>query len=322
MSEKYTEGFIPSAPLFRDPVYDGAADPTLIYNRKKEEWWMFYTNRRAWGPNIKASFMHGTDIGIAVLVKGKTEWVYRGTAAGLELEEGRNTFWAPEIIEAEDGYHMYCSYVRGIPLDWNHERQIIHYTSSDLWNWKYQGPIALSSDRVIDACVFHMPSGEWKMWYKDERDDCHTWAAKSQDLYHWEVLGPEITDCPHEGPNVFFYKGYYWMITDCWNGFGVYRSNDGTKWTRKKNILDVPGKRQDDGSRGGHGDVVVCGEHAYVFYFIHPGMTQETWENGHISWTYEQRRSSVQVAELTFDGDGLCCDRDREFYLKLVADLS
>ncbi|MEZ4836778.1 MAG: DUF6713 family protein [Caldilineaceae bacterium] len=37
----------PNAPLFRDPIYDGAADPTVIWNRQEQCWWLLYTNRRA-----------------------------------------------------------------------------------------------------------------------------------------------------------------------------------------------------------------------------------------------------------------------------------
>ncbi|WP_019534432.1 hypothetical protein [Paenibacillus ginsengihumi] len=29
----------PQAPLFRDPIHDGAADPTVIWNREAKEWW-------------------------------------------------------------------------------------------------------------------------------------------------------------------------------------------------------------------------------------------------------------------------------------------
>lgn len=36
-----------SAPLFRCPVFDGAADPTVIYNQNEKSWWMLYTQRRA-----------------------------------------------------------------------------------------------------------------------------------------------------------------------------------------------------------------------------------------------------------------------------------
>src|ERR1035437_653705 len=38
-------------PLYRDPVHDGAADPSLIWNRAEKKWMMFYTNRRADIPN-------------------------------------------------------------------------------------------------------------------------------------------------------------------------------------------------------------------------------------------------------------------------------
>ena len=35
------------APLFRCPIYDGPTDPTLEWNEERQEWWMFYTQRRA-----------------------------------------------------------------------------------------------------------------------------------------------------------------------------------------------------------------------------------------------------------------------------------
>ena len=36
-----------AAPLFRDPIHDGAADPTVIWNPHEKAWWLLYTNRRA-----------------------------------------------------------------------------------------------------------------------------------------------------------------------------------------------------------------------------------------------------------------------------------
>ena len=35
------------APLFRDPIYDGAADPVAIWNRQEKNWWLLYTQGRA-----------------------------------------------------------------------------------------------------------------------------------------------------------------------------------------------------------------------------------------------------------------------------------
>ena len=57
-------------------------------------------------------------------------------------------------------YHVFVSYVRGVPDQWaGHPRHIHHYISEDLVNWDHRGPLALSSDRVIDAAVHPHPGG-------------------------------------------------------------------------------------------------------------------------------------------------------------------
>ena len=38
---------IAPAPLFRDPVNDGAADSVVVWNQSDKSWWMLYTTRRA-----------------------------------------------------------------------------------------------------------------------------------------------------------------------------------------------------------------------------------------------------------------------------------
>ncbi|MYI75716.1 MAG: glycosyl hydrolase, partial [Acidobacteria bacterium] len=265
----------PPAPLFRDPIHDGAADPTVIWNRQEGAWWLLYTSRRANVPCRGVAWAHGTDIGIASSADCGRHWRYRGTLAGLEFEPGRNTFWAPEVIYCDDLYHLYVSYVRGVPQDWSGPRAIVHLTSEDLWRWQYQSTLSLSSDRVIDAALHRMPAGHWRMWYKDEVKGSYTWAAESDDLYNWSVQGPVITDCAHEGPNVFRWRGSYWLIIDHWAGLGVYQSPDAENWRRCPNILDAPGKRSDDGAIGGHADVLVNGERAFIFYFTHPDWDRE-----------------------------------------------
>lgn len=60
-------------PLYRDPVYDGAADVSSIYDRAQHRWVMFYTNRRATLklPDSKdVSWVHGTPIGMAISKNG------------------------------------------------------------------------------------------------------------------------------------------------------------------------------------------------------------------------------------------------------------
>lgn len=302
----------PPAPLFRDPIYDGAADPTLIWNRAERCWWLVYTNRRANVPCVGLSWCHGTDLGIASAVDGGRSWVYRGTLQGLEFEPGRNTFWAPEILWHDGRYHMYVSYIRGVPQDWSGERQIVHFSSGNLWDWSFESVLRLSSARVIDACVHRMHNGCWRLWYKDEAHGSHTWAADSPDLFSWDVAGPVITDGAHEGPNVFHWREAYWMLADYWRGLGVYRSDDALRWEYQGDILATFGKRADDADIGRHADVVVSGNRAFVFYFTHPGRVDNPPEG-----TPADKRTSLQVAELEIVGHRLVCDRDRPFDLAL-----
>lgn len=297
-------------PLFRDPTLDGAADPVVLWNRAERTWWMLYTNRRAWAPTAgdDVAWVHGTDVGVASSADGGVNWLYRGVLEGLDTEPGRNTFWAPEIFDDGSTYHMYVSYITGVPTRWSgHSRTIRHYTSQDLVAWQFRSTLDLSSDRVIDACVFPLPAGGYRMWYKDEADDSTTHAADSNDLVTWRPTGPSVTHAPHEGPNVFELSGAYWMIIDEWAGQRVLRSDDLERWELQDRILDAPGSGADDGAIGLHADVVVVGDDAFVFYFTHPGRESDPATRND---TYERRRSSIQVARAHVVEGILRCDRN------------
>ena len=72
-------GKVAPKPLFRDPIEDGAADPTPIWNAAEKKWFIFYTNRRAKTPAEQTpdvTWVHGTRIGIAESTDGAT-WTYR-----------------------------------------------------------------------------------------------------------------------------------------------------------------------------------------------------------------------------------------------------
>jgi len=308
-----TTGKVASRPLFRDPVYDGAADPVVIWNQKEKKWFMFYTNRRANEIGLDGvTWVHGTRIGIAESSDGGANWQYLDTCN--IPSPYTETHWAPEVIEHHGTYHMYLSYVSGIFKDWKHPRHIIHLTSKNLIEWKYESTLNLASDKVIDACVFQLPRGNWRMWYNNEADNKSIYFADSDDLYHWEDKGKAIEDQKGEGPKVFQWKGKYWMLTDVWDGLAAYESEDLISWKRiAGNLLKKPGTSKDDNVKGGHPDVIVNNGRAYLFYFTHPGRVDSIPEEN----LYEKRRSSIQVVELDYKDGLITCDRNKPTYIDL-----
>lgn len=157
------------------------------------------------------------------------------------------------------------------------------------------------------------------MWYKDNNQ---SWLAESDDLYHWTWRDkPIITDQAHEGPKVFEFEGSYWMLTDQWAGMGVYKSDDLETWNKQDNpILSDASNRPEDTPSGAHGDVVVVGKQAYIFYFTHPGRKTHfatTLDKDGI-YPYSEKRTSIQVAELEIENGRLKVkDRDKPFHFYL-----
>ena len=309
------------APLFRDPITDGAADPVVIWNRVEKSWWMLYTQRRANQETANVAYCHGTAIGIAESKDNGRSWVYRGTL-DLKADRGHNTFWAPDVVYFEGRYHMFVSYIQGVRNHWGGQAHIIHFTSENLWDWTLSDTLPLSSDRVIDATLIQKPDGVWRIWYKDERARSAAMMAESRDLQQWTLAEkPVISGSSQEGAKVFRFGDYYWMLTDEWQGMRVYRSNDLDTWEKQGLILDTPTTRPDDKPSGAHGDVIVLNDKAYVFYFTHPGRDDHKKsamdDNGNVP--YELRRSSIQVAPLVIENGTLKSDRSQDFDFYLPA---
>ncbi len=312
-------------PLYRDPVYDGAADPVVIWNPGTQTWWMFYTNRRANVPGLSGvAWVHDTRVSIAESRDRGITWTRVGDAA-IDLPPAvgstQPTQWAPEVLTGPDGtHHMYLTVVPGVFEDWQHPRHIVHLTSADLRHWTYRSTLALFSDRVIDAGVARLPDGTWRLWYNNERDGKSIYFADSPDLYHWTDRGKAtgVGERPGEGPCVFHWRGSWWMLVDLWRGLGVYRSDNLIDWTpQPDNLLGVPGLGRDDGVNGGHPGVVVCGDRAYLFYFTHPGRAGTIRPDDPDE--LDRRRSSIQVTELRLDETGaLTCDRNAPTFIDLV----
>ena len=215
---------------------------------------------------------------------------------------------------------MYVAYIQGVRNHWGGDKHILHFSSKDLWNWKFESQLPLSTNSVIDPCVFHLPDGTWRMWYKDEMQGSVSMVADSPDLYTWTVQKKAaVADRPHEGPNVFRLKDKYWMVVDQWAGLAVYSSDDCDAWTFNNVILDKASRRNEDTPSGAHADVIVVNDKAYIFYFTHPGrkthMDCPIDSNGVVP--YILRRSSIQVAEMKVIENKMVCNRDEpfDFYL-------
>jgi len=307
------KGKLADKPVFSDPVFDGAADPIIVWNKAEKKWFMFYTNRRAKASGLDGvTWVHGTRIGIAESSDGAS-WKYRDTANINFRPTADYTHWAPDVFEHRGVYHMFLTYVPGVFTDWNHPREILHLTSNDLLNWDYKSTLKLATDKVIDASVYQLPDGTWRIWYNNEKDRKSIYYADSKDLENWELKGKAVGDRGGEGPKVFKWKGKYWMLVDNWAGMSFYYSDDLTKWTKQPDrVLELPGKGKDDQAIGGHADVVVNGDRAYVYYFTHPGRVSKPFTDG-----FETRRSVIQVAELEYSNGVITVDRDKPAYVKL-----
>jgi hypothetical protein len=294
-------------PLYRDPVYDGAADVSTVYDRAHKRWTMFYTNRRATmklpDPN-DVSWVHGTPIGMATSKDGM-RWHYQGMAKIPESCTGA-TLWAPEIFHEAGAWHMWLTVVPGIFKNWDGARKIVHLTSSDLEHWTCGATLDVGSDRIIDASVVKLDTGAYRIWFKDERKDSRIFAADSNDLVHWTRQDTPVVDMGAEGPKVFRFKGYWWMVADAWKGLIVLRSDDAQTWTlQDSRLLEAPGTRPTDTAKGQHPDVVVNDGRAFIYYFVHQEAEPQAKAD-----PYWHQRTVIQMAELKYADGKLGVDRD------------
>jgi hypothetical protein len=306
-------------PLYRDPVLDGAADVSIVYDRAAKLWRMFYTNRRA---TMKlpdpddVEWVHGTAIGVATSKDG-VQWRYQGTV-DFPKECTDVTLWAPDVFYENGTYHMWLTIVPGIFHRWGTpgaDGRIVHLTSTDLSKWNCESTVKLDTGRMIDPTVMKIGQG-YRIWYKDERAESRILAADSKDLRIWtKVSDQPVNPTKGEGPKAFRFKGHYWLIVDVWKGLMVLRSEDALNWTEQAGyILGEPGRKATDRAMGQHADVVVDGDRAFIYYFVHQKNEPEARTDPR--WS---QRTVIQVAELIYKDGKLIVDRDADLAFKLHA---
>lgn len=304
-------------PLYRDPVYDGAADPSIVYDRMGKQWIMFYTSRRATLQSESAkdvTWVHGTPIGMAMSDDG-VNWHYGGNAKFPQECTGA-TLWAPELLYDRGVYHMWLTVVPGIFKSWGGvPGRIVHLTSENLADWRCSDTVDTGSERIIDASVIQLADGSYRLWYKDERAGSRIFALDSSDLKHWKKVHQKpVLDTNAEGPKVFFFHGYYWLIADKWQGLIVLRSSDAISWQLQEGrILEQPGLAPTDDAKGQHPDIVVNGDRAFIYYFVHQENAPEA--KGDAFW---RNHTVIQVAELKFFDGKLTVDRDAPLDARLT----
>ena len=230
-------------PTIVDPIHDGAADPTLVWNAQRGEWWCLFVQRRSNTRTLRPEWngrCHGTAVAVASAGDGGRRWIFRGS---LDLDPGwtHDTYWGPDVVADDDGIlHLFVTRIDGVPEDeaWDTfgrpspwHRRIRRYESPDGETWSAQGAIDLGTDWAVDPTVHRLPDGRWAMWFKAEADGGAIWRSESDDLRSWSAPVEAIAGW-HEGPDVFELGGRLWLIAETRDpGFAVYRSDDGREWT-------------------------------------------------------------------------------------------
>ncbi|QDU56024.1 Glycosyl hydrolases family 43 [Aeoliella mucimassa] len=308
----------PSKPLFTDPHYNGSCDPEIVWNNSSQEWWIYYTARRA---TRDIAIYVGTPIG-AVSSPDLVHWTFRGYVS-FDAVPGKpdmsTTFWAPGIISHGDSLHMFVTYKENAIPPWGGKGVIRHYVTSatqPLDGWKLVNVPNFNQPDPIDASLLRI-GDEYRAYYRVGKGGGIQWAT-STDLSEWTPQGkcPGDVNAParqrgfgyQEAPYVFRWRDRYWMLTDPHEGLAVYESADAITWTQRPRILLEPGTGLQDNSRARHPSVAVVGERAFVFYHTEPNRPYPTPPPE--ERTPHQKISYLQMAELSLEQGQLTCDRD------------
>lgn len=178
----------------------------------------------------------------------------------------------------------------------------------------------------IDATLVKK-AGIWNLFHRcivKGQKGVNTFRATTDDLdkrsVEWNYLGPakgdvndiKVTDYGYqEAPYSFYWKGYYWLLTDHTSaGFPVYRSDDLESWKFMGELMKEDGEHELQKGPVRHPGVVVLGDRAFVFYFCQPFISKRNKKE------QEKRPDEyacyVHVTELFYKEGKLTADRNKK----------
>ncbi len=313
-------------PLYTDPNFRGAADPEVIWNEEEQEWWIFYTSRRA---VCEGAPLPALAIGVASS-KDWREWEHKGyikidgvggTATGGDI------LWAPGIVRDGEEYHMFLTFKKGNGRGerWGiSESMLLHLKApkEDLLNgWQTYKVMHLPFSS-IDATLLY--DGElWHLYHRglvEGKQGVNTFELTTSDLNlsaeKWHSKGALKGDINNmkkngyhyqEAPFVFKWKETYWMMTDYTSGgIPLYSSKDLAKWTFVDELLREDSNSPFDKGLSRHPGVVVLEDRAFVFYFCQPNLEIVQGKESGDQTCY------INVRELEYKDGKISVDRNKE----------
>lgn len=249
---------VASSPLYRDPLFDGAHDPEMVWNYAEQCYWLLYLQNRYNIPLTDPAPLGRTsltDIGLASTPDGGRSWIYRGVAEGLDVpasaradelppsgtqQYGGATWWRPAVTFADDIYHAFWvmwESSRGMKgpdgpgayANWN----LVHYTSNNLKSWQYNQTVRTNSF-AYDSDVFRLADGRYILFSTGQTRPVrgNPKVLQSRDLYRWsECTDPGLQVNIDEGPHATWndmsikWRGFAFINWDGSAHFGTNRPN-------------------------------------------------------------------------------------------------
>ncbi len=224
-------GKLAPKPLFRDTVYDGAADPFFCWNRDEQKMFLFTPTARHC-PDMPALLGHAP-LGIAESADRGATWSYRCQAnintAGRYFPTGRPKY---SITTASITVSEFCPRISQRLVG---TRYIIHMTSKNLWTGRTAPPQLASI--ASSTPVLSMPT-DCGAVYNNEPDE-RRYLRRSPTCFPGRTWEMSSATSPAKAPRSFNGRagtGWSWMSA----GLASIAHRTAKLGRAKENLLENP----------------------------------------------------------------------------------